>query len=232
MWPLSGIHLRTADLALSVLTEADLPEVAEVLPDDVELDPAATTYPGLDRQAGRWAAVAQAYWAAMGTWSPDEWRLPFLVRRGDRMIGIQWLEGPVFQSDRTVDSASWLRVEDRGRGYGKQMRAAVLELAFRHLEASAAISSAVVTNAASLGVSGALGYLATHTSVLEHSGETLQHLRLERATWESSGLGRGVEIVGAHAALPFFGLGDERGERLAPEDPGALPIFGSDDEHG
>jgi RimJ/RimL family protein N-acetyltransferase len=211
LWPVSGIRLRTADLDLRVITEADLPEVVVALPDDVEMDPAATTYAGLDRRAGRGAVVAQAYWGAMGTWSPGEWRLPFLVRRRDRVVGIQWLEGPAFLADQTVDSASWLCVRDRGRGYGQQMRGAVLELAFRHLGASAAISSAVLTNAASLGVSRSLGYVETHTSVLEHSGETLQHVRLERAAWESSGRGRAVRILGADAALPFFGLGEARG---------------------
>ena len=72
------------------------------------------------------------------------------------------------------------------------------------------VCSAVITNAASLGVSRSLGYRDTHTSVLEHSGETLQHLRLERSAWVGSARGRAVEVSGADAALPFFGLGDER----------------------
>lgn len=209
-WPIRGIVLRTADLELRVMTEADLPSVFEALPDDLEQDPLATTFVGLDRPANRRAVAAQDYWRAMGTWSPDEWRLPFLARREGQLVGGQWLEGPAFVRDRTVDSASWLVADERGRGYGKQMRVAALELAFRHLAAVAAISSAVLTNAASLGVSRALGYTDTHTSVLEHSGETLQHVRLERAAWEASGHGRSVRVDGVQAALPFFGLGDER----------------------
>ena len=72
------------------------------------------------------------------------------------------------------------------------------------------MSSAVLANRSSLGVSRSLGYRDTHTSVLEHSGETLQHLRLERSDWVASGQGRAIEVMGAEAALPFFGLGDER----------------------
>jgi len=60
-------------------------------------------------------------------------------------------------------------------------------------------------NAASLGVSYRLGYRDTHTSVLEHSGERLQHVRLERAVWRRAGHGRDVGIVGVEAALPLFG---------------------------
>jgi hypothetical protein len=88
------------------------------------------------------------------------------------------------------------------------MRAAVLALAFGTLDARAAISSAVVGNGASLGVSRALGYRVTHRSVLEHSGEPLQHVRLDRATWDGSGLAREVAVDGVLPALPFFALGE------------------------
>lgn len=86
------------------------------------------------------------------------------------------------------------------------MRAAVLALAFGPLHAEAAIASAVVGNASSLGVSRSLGYHDTHRSVLEHSGETLQHVRLDRATWDASGRSRHVVIEGMDPALPLFGL--------------------------
>ena len=122
-------------------------------------------------------------------------------------MGAQWLEGPDWRADRTVDSSSWLVAPARGRGLGKQMRAAVLALAFGPLRADAAISSAVVDNAPSLGVSRALGYRDTHRSVLEHSGETLQHVRLERAAWERLGPGPTTSSSpGSSPALPLFGI--------------------------
>jgi RimJ/RimL family protein N-acetyltransferase len=205
-WPLHGIRLRTADLDLTVMTEADLPTLWALLPADLELNPHATTYAGLDVPANRRAVLAQGYWRALGMWSPDDWALPFVVRLAGRVVGAQWLEGPDWRADRTVDSSSWLVAEARGRGLGTQMRAAVLALAFGPLHAQAAISSAVVGNASSLGVSRSLGYHDTHRSVLEHSGETLQHVRLERATWDASGRSRHVVIEGMNPALPLFGL--------------------------
>jgi RimJ/RimL family protein N-acetyltransferase len=211
VWPVHGLSLRTGDVELRVMTEADLEIVCRILPADVELDPAATRYVGLDERSSRSAIVAQGYWRALGTWSSESWALPFVVRGlGGAVLGVQWLEGPQFHSDRVVDSSSWLVLEARGSGLGKQMRTAVLELAFGHLSAVAAVSSAVLGNAASLGVSRSLGYRDAHRSVLEHSGETLQHLRLERSAWVESGRGRAVSVSGLQGALPFFGLGDER----------------------
>ena len=205
-WPLHGIRLHTADLDLAVMTEADLPTLWALLPDDLELNPHATTYAGLDVPANRRAVLAQGYWRALGMWSPDDWALPFVVRSAGVVVGAQWLEGPDWRSDRTVDSSSWLVAGARGRGLGGQMRAAVLALAFGPLGAEAAISSAVVDNAASLGVSRSLGYRDTHRSVLEHSGQTLQHVRLDRATWDASGRSRHVVVEGVDPALPLFGL--------------------------
>ena len=148
-WPLHGIRLRTADLDLQVMTEADLPHaLRRSCPTTSRSNPHATTYAGLDDRANRRAILAQGYWRALGMWSPDDWALPFVVRsrrRGRRRA--QWLEGPDWRADRTVDSSSWLVAPARGRGLGKQMRAAVLALAFGPLRADAAISSAVVDNA-------------------------------------------------------------------------------------
>ncbi|GAA2035635.1 GNAT family protein [Terrabacter terrae] len=209
VWPLHGIRLRTAELDLRVMTEADLPTLCELLPDDLQMNPHATTYAGLDNRANRRAVLMQGYWRALGMWSPDDWALPFVVRSGDHVLGVQWLEGPDWRADRTVDSSSWLLPGARGKGLGTQMRSAVLALAFDRLGASAAISSAVVDNGASLGVSRALGYRETHRSVLEHSGEALQHVRLERASWDESRRSSGIRVDGVRPALPYFGLEDQ-----------------------
>jgi RimJ/RimL family protein N-acetyltransferase len=211
VWPLHGIRLRTADLDLQVMTEADLPRLARLMPDDLELNPHATRYAGFDEPANRRAVLAQGYWRALGMWSPEDWALPFVARSGGEPVGVQWLEGPDWTSDRTVDSSSWLVAPARGRGLGKQMRAAVLALAFGRLGAAAAISSAVLGNGGSLGVSRALGYRDTHRSVLEHSGETLQHVRLEASAWSASGLAHGVVVDGVAEALPLFGLPEGAG---------------------
>lgn len=208
VWPVHGLRLRTPDLELRPATEADLPALCAILPPDLEADPSATRYAGLDDRSNHRVILVQSYWRAMGTWSPHDWVLPFAVRRDGELIGMQALEGPDWTVERTVDSWSWLADGARGLGLGKQMRTAVLELAFRHLEAVAAVSSAVVTNAGSLGVSRSLGYVDTHQSVLSHSNETLQHLRLEGSAWSASRRGATVQVDGIAESLPFFGLAE------------------------
>src|SRR5262249_19574608 len=64
---------------------------------------------------------------AIGTWRPQAWRLSLVVRSaGGEILGVQELEGNDFPTLRTVDSSSFLIPPARGRGYGKQMRTAVL----------------------------------------------------------------------------------------------------------
>jgi RimJ/RimL family protein N-acetyltransferase len=158
-WPLFGLRLSTADLRLRPMTEADLWPIADLLPDDVEQDPAPAEYDFGDARVGRGIVSHQSYWLAYGTWRPQAWRLSFVVRSpAGEILGVQELEGSDFLTLRTVDSSSFLVTGARGRGFGKQMRTAVLALAFGPLEAEAAITSAWHDNHASLGVSRALGY--------------------------------------------------------------------------
>ena len=121
------------------------------------------------------------------------------------LVGLQSLEGDDFGTLRTVDSASWLVVAARRRGLGTAMRAAALGLAFDHLGAVAAVTSAVLDNHASLGVSRHLGYADNGVSrISTGSGVAdLQHLRLTADTWRAAG--HRVEVTGAEPCLAWFG---------------------------
>ena len=59
---------------------------------------------------------------------------------------------------REVATGSWLSRPYQGLGFGKEMRTAVLHLAFECLGAVVARSAAFVDNPASAGVSRSLGY--------------------------------------------------------------------------
>ena len=98
------------------------------------------------------------------------------------------------------------------------MRRAVLTLAFEHLSAEHAITSAWHDNAASLGVSRSLGY--TDNGIERHrrddgSGtraDDMVHLRMTRAQWDTSGASgdsggsNGINVEGFDPCRPFFGL--------------------------
>ena len=180
-WPVSDLRLRWADLLLRPVTEADLPLLAAHLPDDVELDPSLP--------ADRTVALFQEHWRRQGRWSQQDWAVAFLVELGGTFVGVQVLEATDFGLLRTVDSASWLVPAARGRGTGKAMRSAVLDLAFGHLHAQSAVTSAWHDNAASLGVSRSLGYQPNgeqrHRRV--DRADVMVHLRLAREAWTPVG---------------------------------------------
>ncbi len=211
-WPLTALRITTPDLVLRAMREHDIPGLAARLPDDVELDPSLPAFPGLDARAARAVALHQFHGRAIGAWSVDDWRLLLVAEHDGEVIGTQDLEGRDFPRRRTVETASYL-VAQRGRGFGRQMRLAVLALAFDHLGALVAETEAWHDNGPSLGVSLSVGY--------EPNGETLQgrgdpasgvadrmvRMRLTRERWQQSGLGRDVRVEGLQTCLPLFGLG-------------------------
>jgi len=207
-WPMFDLRLATDDLQLRHLTEPDLTSLASILPDDAEQDPSSTSYPGLDPDRNRAVAVHQDYWRARGNWRPESWALSFGVFRDGELMGYQGLEGDDFTRLRTVDSSSFLTTATRGHGLGKQMRAAVLALAFGPLGARFAITSAWTDNYASLGVSRALGYVDNGVTAHRRGdmvGE-MAHMRLTREQWFTSGWPDRVVVAGADHCMAFFGL--------------------------
>ncbi len=207
-WPIFDLRIAFGDVRLRPTTESDLEPLAASLPDDLEMDPDATRYPGLTDHVHRRVVMHQAYWSAWGSWSPAAWRLPFVVERADLIIGNQSLEGTDFTRLRTVDSSSYLILEARRKGIGTAMRRAMLALAFGPLEAEAAVSSAWQGNHASLSVSRALGYEPNGESrhARNESVDRMLHVRLTRETWLQRNLSTGITIEGFDACRPLFGL--------------------------
>ena len=208
-WPMFDIRLTTPELELRHLRESDLGELAAIFPQDAEPDPSSTTYEGLDQVWNRRLGVYQNYWRRRATWRPESWELSFGVFSDGQLVGFQGLEGDDFATLRTVDSSSFLTDAVRGRGLGKQMRAAVLTLAFGSLGARFAITSAWSDNHASLGVSRALGYLDNGVTADRRddiAGEMV-HLRLTRERWADSGWSQQVAVSGVKECMVFFGLG-------------------------
>ena len=203
VWPLAGLVLRTRRLELRLPSESELRSLVARTPEDLETDPAWPAPPDAGHPAG--TAVLQWYWRGLGQWRPEHWRLPLAVFLDGEGVGFQELEAERFATLATVESSSWLVRAARGVGVGKEMRAAVLHLAFEHLAAAVATSSACESNAASLGVSRSRGYVDNGWFTDDHHGRVGRQRRvvLERADWQG-GMWP-TEVSGLGACRSWFG---------------------------
>ena len=202
-------QVANTHLLLRPTTEADLLAVAATLSADIASNPQLPRFPGLDESTSRAVSAHQSYWQSVGNWSVDNWRLDFVVVVGERIVGVQSLEGEDFPVLRTVDSASHLARDIPGSRLGQAGSARCVG-AHLALSGSVAITSAWQHNAASLGVSRALGYKpngeSRHRSDAGQGVETMVHLRLSRADWEATGQAVSIEISGFERCRPLFGV--------------------------
>ena len=137
-------------------------------------------------------------------WSPDKWELGFLVWEHLELVGTQGVFSQRFAERRRVGTGSWLGRAHQGRGIGTEMRAAVLELAFRGLGATTAESGWLEGNHASRRVSEKLGYVevAVHTKSPRGVPVAEHEVRVTRERWTSP---VEVTIEDLEPCLPLFG---------------------------
>lgn len=159
-WPLTQLTLTTPDLVLRVPDDDQLDELAQVAADGVH-PPAVVCFPqswasGTSEETAR--NVVQNHWWARGDWSEDNWRLLLAVLHDGQVIGQQNLSARDFRITREARTGFWLGQRFQGHGFGTQMRAAALHLAFASLGAERVTSTAFADNAASRRVSEKLGY--------------------------------------------------------------------------
>jgi RimJ/RimL family protein N-acetyltransferase len=214
-WPLFDLRLRTPRLELRLPTDDDL--LALMRTARAGLFEEGRTFfttpwhdlpsPAFERQ------FLLHHWATRGRWSPSDWALGLAVVAEGQQIGSQVMIGRDFKVRRTVLTGSWLGRQHQRQGYGTEMRAAVLALAFEGLAAEVAESGYLEGNSASARVSEKLGYLANGEEVRAVSDRRVieRRLRVTRETWRRDLVP--VTIEGLEPCLKLFGIGD-----LAPEE--------------
>ena len=213
-WPIAGLRLTTPRLELRVPDADDLAALADVAASGVH-DPAVQPFsvPWTEAEPTVVARnTIQFQWGTWARWSPDDWNLQFVVVVDGAVIGTQAISAKRFAVLREVASGSWLGLGHQGQGYGKEMRAAVLDLAFTGLGAEFAVSEAFEHNGASYGVSKRLGYADDGIERLVVRGEPMvgRRLRLDRASWAAA-RGVPVKVFGLEPCLTMFGLVSEAG---------------------
>ena len=182
-WPLFDLVVRTPRLELRYPDDALLERllaVAQAGVHDERSMPFGIPWtrkpsPQFERE------FLQHHWRGRGALSPGGWTIVLAVLEDGEVRGVQDLAAHGFASTRTCATGSWLGRAHQGRGIGKEMRAAVLELAFGHLGAALCTSTAWHDNASSIGVSRALGYVDDGWELQEREGDVTKHLRFRMA---------------------------------------------------
>jgi RimJ/RimL family protein N-acetyltransferase len=188
-WPLFRLRLRTDRLVLRLPTDDHLVQLMALAkagihpPEDMPFGVAWSTIPSPGFERG----FMQYHWSMRGLWSPDKWTLNLVTLFDGDPIGTQGIEAEGFAVHRTVATGSWLGQAFQGRGFGTEMRAAVLGFAFNGLGARVATTQAFLDNGPSNGISRSLGYEPNGFGSLAPQGvarDTLRYrMTLER--WRS-----------------------------------------------
>ena len=158
-WPLFGLVVRTPRLELRLLREDEFGDLVALIDAGIH-DPGTMPFffawtDVEPRQRAREAA--QWMWRHRANWSPHNWTLTCGVFVDGKPVGVQDLGAVHFRAVRSVETGSWLGRAHQGQGLGREMREAVLHLAFDGLGAEEALSGAFDDNVASLATSRAVG---------------------------------------------------------------------------
>jgi RimJ/RimL family protein N-acetyltransferase len=209
LWPLYALRLRSERLVLRLPADEDMIELVALAkagihpPDEMPFGIAWSTAPSPEFERG----FLQHHWGLRAHWSPDDWHLNLMIELDGRPIGAQSLYATRFATMRTVATGSWLGLGFQGRGYGREMRAAVLGFAFDGLGADMALTEAFLDNAASNGVSRSLGYEENGRGSLAPEGvpRETQRFRMTAEGWRSRQR-PAIAIEGLDACLDMFGI--------------------------
>ncbi len=206
-WPLFGLVVRTPRLELRVPRDDDFPSLIALIDEGIH-DPA--TMPFLQNFTDtppprRGRDSLQFWWRHRAEWSPDNWSYSGAVFVDGRVVGVQGMDAHNFGSLRSVETGSWLGRAFQGQGLGKEMRHAILHLAFEGLGAEEAHSGAFHDNVPSLATSRSVGYVENGETLALRRGvpDRIKRVRMDRATWESRRRDD-IEIIGLDACLDVF----------------------------
>ena len=206
VWPLFGLTLATPRLELRPIQDHEIPAAVAAAQSGIHepgRNPFSTPWTALpDEELG--PNMARWHWRCRAECTPESWTLLLGIWHENELIGCQDIGAKDFGALKTVSTGSWLKQSVQGRGFGKEMRAAVVLYAFDWLGAEVAESEAADWNEASLGVSRSLGYEFNGVTRKAWGAqiETVQHVRLtpgsfKRPDWD-------LQVQGHDAAAKFL----------------------------
>ncbi|WP_020100780.1 GNAT family protein [Mycobacterium sp. 360MFTsu5.1] len=208
-WPLAELEVITPVLRLCHVTDELADQLARLAAQGIH-DPATMPFsvpwtdavsPELERN------TVQYFRQTRAEVSTEHWDVPMAVIVGDAAVGVCVVTADGFPARRTVSTGSWLGRRYQGRGLGREMRTAALQLIFAGFDADLATTRAWHDNAASLGVTRSLPYVQTGSSRQSRRGvfDTMLEFTMTRDQWKA--LRRDdIQLVGVDAVLDQLGL--------------------------
>ena len=186
-WPLYDLVVRTPRLELRLPNEDELVALAALAGEGIH-DPGWMPLAGWTDQPSPQLerGVLHWHWGRRADWMPTSWNYnPVAIVDGE-VAGTQSLYANDFAALRVVNTGSWLGRRFQGAGLGKEMRAAIVHLAFAGLDALEARSGFWHDNEPSRRVSESLGYEVVGERWVLRRGVRDKELeaRLRREVWE------------------------------------------------
>jgi RimJ/RimL family protein N-acetyltransferase len=208
-WPLFDLRICTPRLELRYPADDDIVKLANLAAGGIhDRDNMPFSVPWTRQESPQLErGTLQYYWLRRAEWTPSKWAFPCAVVSEGVVVGAQEILADDFAIRRVVATGSWVGRAYQGGGLGKEMRAAILHLAFAGLGAQRAFSSAFEDNPASLAVSRALGYEENGDELQVREGKVarLIRMKLTRERW-SEGQRDDIEIHGLEPCLKLFGV--------------------------
>ncbi len=211
-YPLFDLAVRTPKLELRAATDELLEQIVPFVAAGIfdpgqppPFDDPMSLYDDSPSREWRWR---RAIWAGRARVEPDEWwRLYFVVVVDGEPVGMQDLIGIQFRELRTATTFSWIGRPHQGRGFGTEMRRAILHLGFAGLGAERLQSEAFDDNVASNAISRGLGYTPNGTAWATRQGKPARLLRWEltRDRWQPSRRDD-IELFGIDRSLAVLGI--------------------------
>ena len=210
IWPLFDLRVSTPRLELRYVDDELATELAllaakgihdaDTMPFGIPWSDVAS--PQLERNS------LQFYWRCRADTTPAAWSLPLATIVDGLVVGTTALETTNFPTLRAFDTGSWLGREFQGKGIGKEMRVATLQLGFLGFGAEHAATTAWPDNGPSLGVTNNLGYQPNGTRRAKRRDQpsALLAFEMSRADFVARLQRDDITFHGVTECLPLLGL--------------------------
>ena len=210
-WPLFDPRIATPALTLQYPTDEHAERLAQMAADIRRQDGLGWWW---GEAAGGSAGIAdfktralQNLWEWRAAWRVDGWNLPLMATAGNLIVGVVEVYAAKFLVTKSVELGLWVDPALQAHGYGTEMAAVGLHVAFECLQADEALWSATFDNEGSLKVAGAVGFVANggkrvavETTLLDE-----EVLKITRSQWIARRR-NDIEVRHFESCKGFFGL--------------------------